>query len=394
MVEVMAAPKDDLAGYDEEEDEIRGTLRFKPPVAVLPNTRRTEELQKRKIEDLKRKKEMAENLRKEKEKEEALRRQREQQAKKELQRQEQRRREQERKRREEEEQRKKMEGGLEQILDTLNKNVSAPHITVCGIELTSVRLRLLTKAMENNTSCMSLDVSRKGLNDEDGVSLADMIEKNMSLQKLECEGNNLGVKAAEAIGEALRKNEGLRCLNLESNNLTAGGNDQRGIMVLADALKENQTLRVLNLAKNGITAQAGEHFVKAVEANDSLTVVDLLGNDPSLRVEQLRRIDAAVCRNRERLSAIRRAERRERFALYNEEFKCRQHYMQIEAMRLEIEAHEERRLNRVKARFEKWAQEVEKMAEEELANEEELMSEAVDRAEANKGKKKKGKKKG
>merc|ERR1719231_2028444 len=101
---------------------------------------------------------------------------------------------------------------------------------------------------------------------------------------------------------------------------------------------------------------------------------------------------APVHRNRERLSAIRRAERRERFALYNEEFKCRQYCMQVVATRLEIEAHEERRLNRMQARFEKWAEEVKEAAEEEAQKFEELVDEAADRAEANKNKKK-GKKK-
>merc|ERR1712139_97568 len=204
---------------------------------------------------------------------------------------------------------------------------------------------------------------------------------------------NLGVKAAEAIGDALKKNTSLRALNLESNNLTASGNDQTGIIELANALKVNKSLRVLQLAKNGITAQAGEYFVKAIENNEMLTLVDLTGNDPSLSVEQLRRIDAAVQRNREVQSAIRRAERREGFALYNEEFKCRQHYMQVEAGRLEIEAHEERRLNRMQARFEKWAEEVREYQDEENTKFEELMDEAADRAEANKNKKgKKGKK--
>merc|ERR1712107_401787 len=120
-----------------------------------------------------------------------------------------------------------------------------------------------------------------------------MLKKNNNLQKLECEGNNLGVKAAEAIGEALMENESLRSLNLESNNLTANGSEQKGIIVLADALRENRTLRVLMLSKNGITAQAGEYFVKSIEANESLTLVDLSGNDPTLSVEQLRRIDEA-----------------------------------------------------------------------------------------------------
>merc|ERR1711870_201407 len=104
---------------------------------------------------------------------------------------------------------------------------------------------------------------------------------------------------------ALAKNSSLRSLNLESNNLTASGNDQKGIIKLADALRENRSLRVLMLSKNGITAQAGEYFVKAIEANEMLTLVDLSGNDPLLSVDMLRRIDAAVQRNRERQSDIR-----------------------------------------------------------------------------------------
>jgi len=394
LAEQKAMPDADEAAALKEQDVVVGNLTFKPTVEVLPKTRRTEQVQKRRVEELERRKQALENQRKEKEKEWAMRRQQEQKAIKQKQLQELQRKEAERKRREEEDQRKKMEGGLEQILGALTANMSAPHITVCGIELSSVRLRLLTKAMSDNLSCMSLDLSRKGLDDEDGKSLANMLSKNQALQKLECEANNLGVKAAEAIGEAL-KTSTLRCLNLESNNLTAGGSDQKGVIKLADALRDNQTLRVLMLGKNSITQQAGEHFVRAIEANKTLTLVDLSGNDstpPYISVEQLRRIEAAVQRNRERQSAIRRVERRERFALYNEEFKCRQHYMQVEAMRLEIEAHEERRMNRMKARFEKWIYDMDEKDHLEKEQQEEFMNEALDRADANKAKGKKKRK--
>ncbi|OLQ08448.1 Nucleotide-binding oligomerization domain-containing protein 1 [Symbiodinium microadriaticum] len=216
-------------------------------------------MQKRKIEMLKKRKEDAENLRKEKEKQEAQRRQQELQVMKEKQRMEKKKKAEEQKRREEEEQRKKMEGGLDRILHSLTKNVSAPDITACGIDLNPARLRLLAKNLSENTSCRSIDLNRKGLTDEDGVSLATMLEKNQGLLKLECEGNNLGVQSAEKLGEALRKNQTLRSLNLESNNLTASGNDQKGIIKLAEALQVS-------------------------------------GNDASPSVEQLRRIDAVVQR--------------------------------------------------------------------------------------------------
>lgn len=375
-----------LKQFDEEELEVVGNITFKPSFEVLPDTKRTEELNKKRREALIRKREEAENAIKRKREEQAKRRQLEQQKKKQEEIRKKKEREAERKRLEEEEQMRQMQGGLNQIVDTMFKNTTAPHVSMCGISLYtepgpySVNLRLLTKSMADNHSCMSLDLNRKGLSDEDGLAIATMLETNACLQKLEVEGNNLGVLAAERIGQALRTNRCLRSLNLESNNLTASANDQKGVLELANALKENNCLRVLMLSKNGITAQAGDYFVRAIEANESLTLVDLSGNDPSLSVEQLRAIDRAVQRNRERQSAIRRAERRERYALYNEEFKCRQHYMQVEAMRLEIEAHEERRLNRMKARFEKWSEEVKEMKEAEQAKMMELKIDAEDRA--------------
>jgi len=392
----MALPSpqipEDMAAFDEEENEVRGTLVFKPPVEILPKTRRTEEMQRRKLELLKKRKEDAEKLLKEKEQKEKEKRQQEMQVKKEKQRLELQKKEQERKRREEEEQRKKKDGGLDRLLHSLLDNISAPDITACGIDLNPARLRLLCKNLSDNTSCRSIDLNRKGLIEEDGDSLAAMLEKNKGLLKLECEGNNLGVQAAEKIGEALRKNDTLRSLNLESNNLTASGGDQKGIIKLADALQENKSLRVLMLSKNGITAQAGEYFVRAIETNDTLTLVDLSGNDASPSVEQLRRIDAVVQRNRERLSTIRRNERRERFALYNEEFRCRQHAMQVEAMRLEIEAMQERRLNRMKARAERWVEEIQDQKDDVQRKQEELSEEAALRAETNKSKGKKKRK--
>jgi len=368
--------------------EIKGTLTYRPAFEILPKTKRTEELQKQKIEMLKRKKQEAEDLRRQKEQEEAQRRLREQEAKKLKQQQEQKKKEEERRRREEEEQRKKMEGGLDQILDALTKNQSAAHITVCGIDVSSVRLRLLTQALEKNLSCQSIDLSRKGLNDEDGVSIAGMLKKNTGLEKIETEGNSLGVKTASSIAESLATNETLRSMNLEGNNLTASGNDQTGVIALAHALRANKSLRVLLLGKNHITQQGGEHFVRAIEQNDTITMLDLSGNE--LGVEQLRRIDEVIKKNREKLSELRRAERRERFTLYNEEFKCRQHDMQVEAARLELEAREERRLNRMKAKFEDWREMCEAEAQKEAEDLETLTVEAQERREA--GAKKKGKK--
>ena len=99
-----------------EEDEIRGNLTFKPAIEILPQTLRTAELKRKKLELLKRKKQEQEDERRRKEQEEAQRRLKEQEAKKLKMQQELKKKEEERKRREEEEQRAKMEGGLDQFM--------------------------------------------------------------------------------------------------------------------------------------------------------------------------------------------------------------------------------------------------------------------------------------
>merc|ERR1719163_1613174 len=153
---------------------------------------------------------------------------------------------------------------------------------------------------------------------------------------------------ARELGAVLAVNEGLRSLNLESNNITASGNDQSGVIAIAEALESNQHLRVLNLARNQITMQGGERLVKALQKNNTITLIDLSGNE--LGVEQLRRIEVVVQKNRKALSELRRTERWNRFALFNEEFLSRRYDMEVEAMRLELDAVEERRLERKKER--------------------------------------------
>merc|ERR1719174_2537571 len=115
MAHQTQADEDFQREYELSLVEKVGDLTFQPPVEVLPKTKRTAELQLRKQELLRERKEAAE----------AARRAREQEAKRMRALQDQRRKEEERKRREEEEQRKQLEGGLDRILEALNNNSSA-----------------------------------------------------------------------------------------------------------------------------------------------------------------------------------------------------------------------------------------------------------------------------
>ncbi|CAD7955191.1 unnamed protein product [Amoebophrya sp. A25] len=385
---IAAMTEDQLMQYGEE-NETRGNLSFKPATNALPNTERTADLKRQKIALVRRKRQEVEDERKRKEQEEAQKRIKEQEAKKLKAEQERRRKEEERRRREEEEQRAKMEGGLDQLMGHLIGNTSVPNVSVAGIELGSVRLRLLAQAMEDNLSCETIDLSRKGLNDEDGVTIGKMLAKNKALTKMDLEGNMLGPKAAHAFAEALKVNETIKCLNLEANSM--GGDDESGIVALAQSLKKNQDLQILALGKNNLGGSAGEAFHDALDKNKVLTQLELSYNDIPSTVQAA--IEVKMSKNRDLASQLRRQERREKFQMYAEEYQSRQFMMQVEAMRLEMEAVQERRLARLRERLVKWNIQSQKETKDLEDLLEDLMVEYEERKAARKGKKgKKGKK--
>jgi len=74
-----------------------------------------------------------------------------------------------------------------------------------------------------------LHLTRKGISDNEGYILAQMLVSNKVLRKLELEGNLLGPKSIRAFGKALKTNKNLRMLDLESNQITQDGTEFQGV---------------------------------------------------------------------------------------------------------------------------------------------------------------------
>lgn len=355
--------------------------------ALRPDTIATAKWERKRVEAAYLKKKAAEAERLRLEQEEAQKRIREQEAKKLKAQQEQKKKELEKRLREEEEQRKKMQGGLEIILSSLTNDTSKESICIQGMELTSIKVRLISKALEKNTSCRCLDLSRRSLSDTDGVAMANMLKHNVGLEVLILEGNQLGVKSAKAFAEALEVNESLRTLNLESNNLTMSGNDQTGVIALSKAFEKNGYLLVLNLCGNKITSESTEHWCASLDKNESLTMLDVSGND--VPVGHARKIETVIAVNRHNLQVLRDREKKERREMYENEFQTRIWNMEVEARRLEIEAIEERRMKRMEDAMDEWALDFEKQKDRQAEQCAEIEQAYLERKAANKKKKKK-----
>merc|ERR1712100_247018 len=91
------------------------------------------------------------------------------------------------------------------------------ELTIQGLELGPFRCMMVAKNLAFNNSLLAVDISRCGVEDNEGVSLAKMVKKNGCLRKLDLEGNLLGPHSAAEFGKALLVNKTLKTLNLESN---------------------------------------------------------------------------------------------------------------------------------------------------------------------------------
>jgi Ran GTPase-activating protein (RanGAP) involved in mRNA processing and transport len=168
-----------------------------------------------------------------------------------------------------------LDGRLLVVLDQMQQNSTPLEITLQGVELGPFRTQMVAKNLAVNMSLLALDMSRCGLEDNDGAFVAKVLKKNNSLRKLDLEGNLLGPMAASEFGRALIQNTGLKTLNLESNQLNSeNGDDHWGLYDLAGFLEHNKTLLSFNIANNMLDEKTGTIFREKLELNDTLIDFD------------------------------------------------------------------------------------------------------------------------
>ena len=273
--------------------------------------------------------------------------------------------EEERKRKEEAEQRSKLEGRFELMLSNLQENNTPQEYTVAGLNLGSVRLRLLAKCVEKNISLLGLHVCRMQISDDDAIILQQMLMINGKLQKLELEGNKLGPSGVKTLVKALETNCILRVLDLESNSITGltrqeivnqetMRQDNAGVEAIAQMLKVNKTLLTLNLGNTGISEEGGNYLVDAMEQNTTLISLEITDN--GLSVLQIRKIQEYLNRNKKAYDDERLREFKER-KMMNEEDAANKNLLDIEEKKKEeVEIQQKNKQNRFEEKQTKYSQ--------------------------------------
>lgn len=200
--------------------------------------------------------------------------------------------------------------------------------------------------------------------DPEGVVLAQMLVSNKTLRKLELEGNLLGPQSARAFGKSLKKNITLRVLDLESNQLTQDGQDMQGIydfvkviahnilIVFVQCLYKNKHMLSLNLGNNNMDEKCGELFEEATRFNDTLIDFEFGFNNFSLN--DIRKIQDNLKRNKAKYDAERLREWRERKLMFDEDVRLRNLYLEEQSRKEQERMEEETRELREQELDEEW----------------------------------------
>lgn len=190
-------------------------------------------------------------------------------------------------------------------------------MTVSGIDLGTIRTRILANNIVHNTSLKSLSMTRKSIEDEVGVDLARILMINKNLRKIELEGNKLGPKTAREFGHTLRISKVLKFLDLDNNMLTSDGDDPTGLLSFIEALKFNTTLLSLNVANNRLDDSIGKAFEEALSVNH--TLIDFEFGFNMFNVDTMRQLQFYLRRNKKLYDENQLREWRERKLMRSED---------------------------------------------------------------------------
>jgi len=99
---------------------------------------------------------------------------------------------------------KELGGRMINMLKKLQINETPRDYDFTGISLGTVRLRILVSNLVSNDTLRALSLTRKLIEEEEGVYLAQMLMVNKNIRKIELEGNKLGPRTAPSSATSLK----------------------------------------------------------------------------------------------------------------------------------------------------------------------------------------------
>ncbi len=158
---------------------------------------------------------------------------------------------------------------LQSVIIALHSNTGLKRLDIRFNNLCSSTIKMLLDELITNTHLLELKMGQVTIDDEYAPKLESLLTCNNTLNSLTLEDCSLNAKAKDHLGLGLANNETLTDLNLSGNNITLSDKS------FFESLATNNTLRKLNLENNPIGFREEEFILEWLQYNCSMTHLSL-----------------------------------------------------------------------------------------------------------------------
>jgi len=193
-----------------------------------------------------------------------------------------------------------------QAIASFIENPHVPKIEtwyIAGNSIDAAGVRLITKALENDTDAKSLWLKRNPLNVEGVSYVANMLKKNSSIECLDLHNTNCGDEGIKLLFDALKENTCLKRIYLGANGIGVKSADyvagyfnwcvqndhvgldslwfdmnrfgDDGVCKIAASLQNYKHLKRITLGSNRITKVGAKALFDALNDHEDLIMIDI-----------------------------------------------------------------------------------------------------------------------
>ena len=171
--------------------------------------------------------------------------------------------------------------GAAAIAVALRSNATLTELSLAHNDIHARGVRQLAEVLKQNTTLSMLSLGSNPLG-SDGYAAFSMClaHKTRGLSKIDLSNTGLDEQAMKHLGDGLRENSSILSIDVSKNSIGDTGSVVLGDMLSSvEVLHVNSSLSQINASSNKITANGAKRFLEAIQVNGAILDLDLTGNE-------------------------------------------------------------------------------------------------------------------
>jgi len=171
--------------------------------------------------------------------------------------------------------------GCAAIAVAMRSNVTLTELSLARNNINARGVRQLAEVLKHNTTLSILSLGSNPLGSEGYAAFSMCLaHKTRGLSKIDLSDTGLDERAMKHLGDGLRENSSILSIDVSKNSIGDTGSVVLGDMLSSvEVLHVNSSLSQINASSNKITANGAKRFLEAIQVNGAILDLDLSGNE-------------------------------------------------------------------------------------------------------------------